>query len=297
MEHVWNTTYHSILECTPFEAAHGLPARSVLDTYVEETAKQKGDLMTSDGVEEMKQTAKAFEKQIYLLRKEAAERRAAAAKKGSNVVYKVGDEVSLFLPPSEQEAKSAGRKVKHLLFFRGPAIITKVLSKTTYELEYNGRVYRRCFSELRPYKSTNLPIDLPIANNAGMRTDKLIPGNFVSLCDTDDENDVHFHLCKVLAIEDGKALLLNYATFGRSLNTAKFTILYQEKSTNRYTTRKPSRNAKDLEVTDELPLEQADDYIDHYDIKLTTKMRISKPSIRELRKLGLKHHVLGRTFP
>ena len=219
------------------------------------------------------------------------------ARKGAKTKFKVGDEVSLFLPPTEAEAKAAGRKAKHLLFFRGPAVITELLSNTTYELSYNGRVYYRCFAELRSYKSSDLPVDLPIANEARMQDNKLTPGNFVSLCDTDDENDVHFHLCKVIAIEDDKALLLNYATWGKSLKSAKFSILYQERNSNRYTTQKPNKNAQEREVIDEIPLEQADDYVDHYNIKMNKGMRISKTSIRQLRKLGLKHHVLGKTFP
>jgi transposase InsO family protein len=297
MEHVWNVTYHSVLKCTPFEAAHGLPARGVLDTYVEDTKGEMVDLMTADGIEAMQHTAKAFEKQIYQLRKEAAERQAMLARKGARVNLKVGDEVSLFLPPSEREAAAAGRKVKHLLFFRGPAIITKVLSNTTYQLDYKGRVYFRCFAELRPYKSSSLPVDLPIANEAEMQDDKLISGNFVTLCDTDDRNDDHFHLCKVIAIEDEKALLLNYATWSTNLRSAKFKILYQEKSTNRYTTQRPARNAKEREVIDKVPMDRVDDYIDHYNVKLTKDMRLRKSSIRQLKALGLKHHVLGKTFP
>ena len=264
---------------------------------MDEVGARVVDLMTSDGIDAMKDTAKAFEKQIYQLRQEAALRHAALARKGSNVKYKVGDEVSLFLPPSEGEAKAAGRKAKHLLFFKGPAIITELLSDTTYQLDYNGRTFYRCFSELRPYKSKKLPIDLPIANELRMQDGKLVTGNFVSLCDTDDENDVHFHLCKVTAIEDDKALLQNYATWGKSLRSAKFRILYQERNTNRYTTQKPNRNAKEREVMDEIPLVQADDYIDHYNIRMTKDMRISAASIRQLKKLGLKHHILGKTFP
>ena len=297
MEHVWNTTLHNVLQCTPFEAAHGLPARSVLDTFVDKVGTKVIDLMTSDGIDAMKNTAKAFEQQIYQLRKEAAVRQAALARRGSNVKYKVGDEVAFFVPPTEKEAKAAGRKAKHLLFYRGPAFITEVLSNTTYKLDYDGRVYYRCFSELRPYKSNRLPVDLPIANNIRMQDNKLVPGNFVSLCDTDDENDVHFHLCKVIAIEDDKALLLNYATWGTSLRSAKFRVLYQEKGTNRYTTQKPRHNAKEREVLDDLPLEQADGYIDHYNIIMTKDMRITAASIRQLKKLGLKHHILGKTFP
>ena len=122
-------------------------------------------------------------------------------------------------------------------------------------------------------------------------------GNFVELCDSDDPEDDHFHLCRILAIEDGKAVLLNLATSTRNIRMAKFTILYQKKNTLQYTTETPSRNAREQEVIDQVPLEDADSFVDHYDIKMTKAMRISAKSIKQLVKLGLHHHVLGRTFP
>ena len=61
----------------------------------------------------------------------------------------------------------------------------------------------------------------------------------MALCDTDDPEDSLFHLCKVIALEDDKAVLLNYATFQPNIKTAKFGIMYQERSTHRYTTQKP----------------------------------------------------------
>lgn len=37
--------------------------------------------------------------------------------------YKVGDKASFHIPPSNAEVKQAGRKPKHLLWYRGPAVI------------------------------------------------------------------------------------------------------------------------------------------------------------------------------
>ena len=91
--------------------------------------------------------------------------------------------------------------------------------------------------------------------------------------------------------------MLNYATFNDNLANAKFSIMYQERSSLRYTTQKPKRNVREQEVIDKVPLEEADDYVDHYNIKTTKSMKIGKKSVRQLRKLGLKHHVLGQTFP
>ena len=297
MEHIWNTSYHSVLKCTPFEAAHGLKARSAVDSLARGKAHVDTDLMTTDGIEAMRATARAFEQQIHNVRREATAANAELLKKGAKRSFKIGQEVSFYIPPSEKEAKQMGRKPKHLLQYRGPAFITEKLSSTTYQIKYEGRKYNRCFSELRPYKADRLPLDLPMANPASMQERRLIVGNYVALCDSADAEDDHFHLCKVLSIEDDKAILLNYATFNDNLANAKFSIMYQERSSLRYTTQKPKRDAREQEVIDKVPLEEADDYVDHYDIKMTKSMKIGKKSARQLRKLGLKHHVLGRTFP
>ena len=51
-----------------------------------------------------------------------------------------------------------------MLWFRGPARIKKVLSNTTFELEYKGRTYKRCLSELRKFKAAvNPTLDMGVA--------------------------------------------------------------------------------------------------------------------------------------
>ena len=297
MEHVWNTSEHSTIQCSPFEAAHGLAARSVVDSIAAPEINEATDLMTRDGISAMRDTARAFEKQIQNLRTESTRSTAAVNAKGTSKTYSVGDTVSFYIPPTEKEAKNMGRKPKHLLQYRGPATVTKVLSDTTYQLDHEGRTYYRCFSELRPYKSKGLPVTLPVANPLRMQEIKLKPGNFVSLCDTDDKDDVLFHLCRVLSVENDEVELLNYATWGKRLKSAKFSILYQDTNSSQYTTKAPAKKAKEQEVIDRVPLEDVDGYVDHYDIRMTKAMRISKPSQTQLARLGLKHHVLGETFP
>ena len=299
MELTWNTSHHSVLQCSPFEAAHGLKARSsAIDSLTRDSTRVGTDLMTTDGIEAMRATARAFEQQIHNVRKEAAEENAKLLRKGSKKKYEVGDEVSFYLPPTEKEALAMGRKPKHLLQYRGPAFVVEKLSASTYRIEFEGRKYNRCFSELRPYKSDKLPLDLPMANHEDMQERKLIVGNYVALCDSADPEDDHFHLCKVIEIEDDTtAVLLNYATSSSNLATAKFSIMYQERPSSRYTIVKPRLNARSQEVIDRVSLEEADDFIDHYDIKLTPKGRIKARCIKQLKKLGLKHHVLGKTFP
>jgi len=115
-------------------------------------------------------------------------------------------------------------------------------------------------------------------------------GNFVALCDSDED---YFHLCRVLAIEDVKAILLNYSTSTRNLKLAKFGILYQKQSTQQYKLEPPGKKAREQEVIDQVPLEDAGSFTDHYD---ESHAHIGQVNTLRM-KLGLHHHVLGETFP
>ena len=99
------------------------------------------------------------------------------------------------------------------------------------------------------------------------------------------------------AIEDDKALLLNFGTWTTKIQHAIFKVLYQETDTGRYTTQRPIKNEKGQRIIDRVPLDEADDYIDHYDIKMKRSMKITAKSIKQLKRLGLHHHILGKTFP
>ena len=98
MEHVWNTSHHSVLQCTPFEASHGIPARTVLDSWVEEERTgETSRLMSQDDISAMRTTAQAFIEQIANVRKEVEERSARLRKRGIKRTFNVGDRVSFFI--------------------------------------------------------------------------------------------------------------------------------------------------------------------------------------------------------
>ena len=131
--------------------------------------------------------------------------------------------------------------------------------------------------------ASRIPTDLPMTNPPSMQTNEMKVGNYVTLCDTDKPEDDRFHLCEIIVIEDDKAQLLNLVTWTSNIRTAKFCTLYQQARTQRYTTERPLREADQQRVIDEVPIEIADDYIDHYDIKLTQSMRISASSQKQLK--------------
>ena len=113
---------HSRMKVTPFEAAHGLPARSAAETLADTGDYCAPDSMDQDGITAMQTTSKAL---VQILRQqqtqEAAETAARANATGYQHVISVGDKVSFFIPPTEAEAERTGRKVQHLAHFKGPA--------------------------------------------------------------------------------------------------------------------------------------------------------------------------------
>ena len=296
IEHTWNTTVHRTMQVSPFEAAHGLPARSVADTMVSTGEYFAPDTMDQKGITAMQTTAKALVQIIKQQQaQDAAQTAAEANNKGNVHSITVGDDVSFFIPPTEAEAKRTGRKVKHLAHFKGPAKVIAQPTPTTFAIEYNGSVYGRCLSELRKYNSDELT---NLVDPAASNTNVMAKGSYLALTDTDDpDSDVYnrFHLAKVVNIADGQVSLLNYATTNANLKNAKWQVLYQDDDAA-YTMVKPRKNAKAKRVIDLVEIDDSS-YVRYKGITVTKSGIIAARHRRKLTQLGLQHHVLGRTFP
>ena len=133
MEHTWNTTAKRATGRSPFELAHGLPARSVVDSLVPGPEYHHPPCMGSDGIKALSSTATAFAELARQAQvRERAQQANKANAKGGKQQYAVGDKVSFFIPPSAAQALKAGRKPKHLPYFRGPAKVTEILSPTQH---------------------------------------------------------------------------------------------------------------------------------------------------------------------
>jgi len=298
MEHTWNTIISTLLGVSPFEAAHGLPAASAQSRMAEDGEYTSPSTMDHAGIAAMQTTAKAFAQIIKQLQTQDATQRAEAANaKGYNHQLGVGDKVSFFIPPTAQEAAKRGRKVKHIAHFKGPATIIKQYSPTTYRIKYNDSTYDRCLSELRPYRADSKPT----AITQQTLTHDLKVGKYVAICDTDDpanENYNRYHLGKVTNIADGQASIANYATFGKNIITARWKPLYQ-KDNGTYTLAKPRKAAASKRVIDIVDVDDQS-YVRHFDVKLNTHGKHPKIALqtrKQLRALGLEHHVLGKTYP
>ena len=160
-----NCTYSSVIECTPFEAGHGLRARTVAEARM---AIPKLQLLEENS--EDSPSAQAWDKSLPKKVLELAARMAAIAQAHSewhrlmtseklnqanrpfdDSQLQVGMKVYFYKPPSQQEVALKGRKAKHLAHFHGPATIT-VARRRRLELQYEGKTFNRDVSLVIPAK-------------------------------------------------------------------------------------------------------------------------------------------------
>jgi len=168
-----NCTYSSVIECTPFEAGHGLRARTVAEARM---ALPKLQLLEEDS--EDSPATQAWDKSLPKKVLELAARMAAIAQAHSewhrrmtseklnqanrpfdDSQLQVGMRVYFYKPPSQQEVAAKGRKAKHLAHYHGPATVT-VSRKRQLELRYEGKTFNRDISLVIPAKDfTDLEVD------------------------------------------------------------------------------------------------------------------------------------------
>ena len=163
-----NCTYSSVIECTPFEAGHGLRARTVAEARM---AIPKLQLLEEDS--EDSSAAQAWDKSLPKKVLELAARMAAVAQAHSewhrrmtseklnqanrpfdDSQLQVGMRVYFYKPPSQQEVTTKGRKAKHLAHYHGPATVT-VSRRRQLELRYEGKTFNRDISLVIPAKDFN----------------------------------------------------------------------------------------------------------------------------------------------
>ena len=310
LEHTWNTTTKRATGRSPFELAHGLPARSVVDSLVPGPEYHHPASMDSKGIKALSTTARAFEELARQSQvRERTEQAALANSKGGKQTHKVGDKVSFFIPPSAAEAKRAGRKPKHIPYFRGPANITKALSNSSYQIEFRGHTYKRNAAELRKYKSSKLPLELPTANDNSMYDTNLKLNNYIACKDTAHPDDIHYSVAQVVAIDadTNEATLQYYGTRTGNLTQAAWQLLTNwervsttEPSEMQHTFKlldKPTNRYKPVQETISM-IEPMQDFsrVAHCDLKLLPSGKLAKVSRVQLKEMGLQHHQLGKTF-
>ena len=251
------------------------------------------DYATSTELSVLKETARALQHIAHQTRLRAAQERAEALNdRGVKYDFKVGQKVSFYYPPTQKEAKSAGRKPKHFSHFRGPAIIVASLSSndTTFRIKFNNRYFERGVINLRPYNSDSIPDLYEVQEVYDVNI-----GDYIAVIDAveDQRFNQTFHLSKVIDISDEKYTVWYLGTKGKNTGTAKWKLLYTNQL-HQLTTQVPRHIDR---IGARYTAELFEDCIVAKKLKLTKNLQLNRDSARRIHTLGLTHHILGKTYP
>ena len=294
--HVWNCTPDSDTNISPFEAEHGMSCRSVAESLTQNPPAE-GLPADADDLRTIATAASAFNEIISNIK--AVERSNAANKMnsyGESIQdFKQGDRVTFYLPPNQKEAQLMGKNPKHMLQYHGPGVIERPLSdnNTSFAIRYNNRLYKRNVMHISKYTSQHNPpanVQMYLDNSHNV-------GTFVAVLDSTD--DTHYHIAKILNVDEHTTTLHYYATYGPRLRTATWRPLYQLPHTNQIVMKKPdtiNRNHTQWTGTiDTLPA--GDSLIILPNIGMTASHHISSRSRKALSSMNkYSHHVITRTW-
>lgn len=231
-----NTTFHSAINCTPFEAGHGLRARTITEARASPRLQ-----IIAEGGRDLQEQDIQWEKSLFPKICKLAERLASEAQRqsqwhkrmnahnlnqtGSKVESKElleGAQVYFYKPPSQQEVLKKGRKAKHLAHYHGPAIIKgKVPGRERqFIIEHNGKQFKRDANMIVPQKqmlsidiSSHNPVEHPLNGSkpalyhskGTLREEDLI------LCKT-EKDDQHWYLAEISKVYPDEIEIVYYTT-------------------------------------------------------------------------------------
>ena len=215
--HVWNCTHDADTKITPFEAEHDMPCRSIAESIVQDPPAEGLPASASD-LRTIAASAAAFNEHITNIKAVERSRNAKKLNAYDQPIreFNVGDKVTFYLPPNEKEAARMGKKPKHMLQYKGPDEIIEALSNnnTAFKIKCGNRTYRRNIMHISPYTS-----DQEVPPQLQLHIDTTVSvGTYVAVLDSTD--DTHYHLTKVLDIDEDQTTVHYHATKGRRLRNA-----------------------------------------------------------------------------
>ena len=146
-----NCSFNSAIGCTPFEAGHGLPARTITEARLSPKGVRGND---PDSLEDVNQV---FDESLIKLQVELSTRIMEDARATSEWYrrmtcnnlnqsgqeidlnkMKIGTQVYFYKPPSVDDVKRLGRKAKHINHYVGPGTIKEQIGSRGFMIEFTN---------------------------------------------------------------------------------------------------------------------------------------------------------------
>jgi hypothetical protein len=231
-----NTAFNSVINCSPFEAGHGLRARTITEARASPRLQITPEWGTGLQEPDEKWESTIFHKVCKLAERLADEAQRQSqwhkrmnshglnqsGKKIPDTPYERGDQVYFYRPPSQNEVIKRERKAKHLMHYRGPATITQSIPgrRRQYELEFEGKLFKRDVGMIIPQHTmqeidplTLDVVDVPPTNAKPKLYKKghTLQEDSLILCKT-ETTDTEWFLAEVSRVYPDEIVVIYYTT-------------------------------------------------------------------------------------
>ena len=215
--------------------------------------------------------------------------------------YNVGDLVMIYFPPSADEARRRGRKVKHLCWYRGPLTVVS-RTGTLYRLQHNttGKVYERTIRNVATFIGNAAPQHTPAARPAAApaaRTNKSPSiarcdastnafgiGDFIAVLDDATGSD-RYYIQQVIDVTDSAVTGHIYGSFNPSLGLARFKPIYVNRRNQKTTRPPPGTLASESRWTDTIKAASIPDAVIGHRLVMNKNGQLSAASVAAMSQL------------
>ena len=207
-------------------------------------------------------------------------------KHGIPKTFALHERVKIYVPPTHAQILRTGRKSNHIVAWRGPCTITRILSESSYEMqeEYSGRKFQRTIINIRPFRASKNP---PPPHHDLISAAALYPKTFIAVRDTPTSS---FHLASILNITETQLSIHYLGTTTPTLDTAVFRLVWI--APDGRTVLKDSRPARNhTAVTGEIDTADIPDLLVASHIAFTSTGRLTRQSSRLLFHLKDQLHI------
>jgi hypothetical protein len=137
---------------------------------------------------------------------------------GTPTTFAINDRVKIYVPPTHAQIQKTGRRSNHIVAWRGPCKVIRVLSPAAYEVEEecSGRKFQRTIINIRPFCASKAP---PPPHHDLVSAAALLPNTIIAVRDTPDSA---FHIAKVLMIDEARLTVHYLGTTTPTIDTAAF---------------------------------------------------------------------------
>jgi hypothetical protein len=205
---------------------------------------------------------------------------------GTPTTFALNARVKIYVPPTHTQIVRTGRKSNHIVAWRGPCTITRILSDSSYEMteDCSGRKFQRTIINIRPFRSSANP---PAPHHDLVSAISLFPSTVIAVRDTPASA---FHLANVTALTENLLSLHYYGTTNPSLDSAVFRLVWL--APDGRTVLKDTRPARNhTAVTGEIDTADIPDLLVASHLILTSMGRLSRKSSRLLFHLREQLHI------